>query len=525
MDAPDPGTWAPLLALYPEIHYRFRFFPFSGYYRPRPEILTDAPVRLEPGRPLPLLLLIKDAHRFPVTLDLVQVEAATADRRLTHTVDLGETIADPWWSRLLWLDLPDVSPAEWEISVTWRLRQKGRKYLVRNDNFRGLSHGPLQVRQSGHAWPAEPGWAFGDLHLHTSYTRDHVEFGAPLYAVPEMGLAQGLSFALAADHSYDLDDREDSFTRNDPALPLFHRRTAELDDLNRRYHGSFVLLPGFELSAGNARGKTVHLLMAGQREFLPGSGDSAERWLDTRPETSIAEALARRTPGSLAMAAHPMAQTPLLQRLLLGRGSWEEPDLALPGLDGLQVWNGSASLALERGLDRWVKGLLEGRRWRIFAGSDAHGNFNRNRQVSFPMVKLKEWDHHVLGRTRTGVFLPSGVSEAELLEALARSRSLITDGPFVVLEPEEGKILARARSSPEFGSLEKVAVYAGFPGETGERVLLEESAGGGYAWEAALPRPEAEPPRGAGGYLRMAAMTETGRRAWTNPLWLSDPPR
>jgi len=519
MFPPDPSAWAPLLALYPEIHYRFRFFPFSRYFRPRPEILTDAPARLEPGRLLPLLLLVKDADRFPVSLDLVQVEAIAAGRRLSHTVELGEAITEPWWSRLMWLDLPDASPAVWDIAVTWRLRQKGRKYLVRNDNFPGLSHCPLQVRQSGHPWPALPGWVFGDLHLHTAYTRDHVEFGAPLYAYPELGPAQGLSFALAADHSYDLDDAPDSFTRRDPALPLFHQRAMEMDELNARYEGEFTLLPGFELSAGNAKKENVHLLLAGQREFLPGSGDSAERWLDLRPETSLEEALERRTPGALAIAAHPMARTPLLQRALLNRGRWEDPDLDLPGLDGLQVWNGPVSEALERGLKRWVQGLLQGRRWKIFAGSDAHGNFNRNRQVGFPMIRLTERGCHVAGRARTGVYLPAGGGEAELLAALAHNRSVITDGPFADLERRDGEIRARARSSPEFGELAGITLRTGFPGEAAERVILEEPAAGGYAWEAVRPLPLRQTPGEPGGYVRLEAVTAQGRRAWTNPLW------
>ncbi len=53
---------------YFEMHYRFRYLPFSRYFKREPEILADAPHRLEPGRKLPLTILVKDAHRFPITL-------------------------------------------------------------------------------------------------------------------------------------------------------------------------------------------------------------------------------------------------------------------------------------------------------------------------------------------------------------------------------------------------------------------------------------------------------------------------
>jgi len=66
--------------LYTEMHYRWRPLP-SRYFRKEPEILADAPRRVEPGRPLPLLLLVKDAHRYPITLERVTIEVETGQGR------------------------------------------------------------------------------------------------------------------------------------------------------------------------------------------------------------------------------------------------------------------------------------------------------------------------------------------------------------------------------------------------------------------------------------------------------------
>ncbi|MBL7046950.1 MAG: hypothetical protein ISR95_04895 [Candidatus Marinimicrobia bacterium] len=54
------------IILYAEIHYRFPFFPFSRYHIREPEIISDAPYRLESGNSLPILILIKDARTIPM---------------------------------------------------------------------------------------------------------------------------------------------------------------------------------------------------------------------------------------------------------------------------------------------------------------------------------------------------------------------------------------------------------------------------------------------------------------------------
>ena len=53
--------------LYTEVHFRFKFIG-SKYFKYEPEILSDLPVRIEPGKKLPVLLIIKDAHNHPIHL-------------------------------------------------------------------------------------------------------------------------------------------------------------------------------------------------------------------------------------------------------------------------------------------------------------------------------------------------------------------------------------------------------------------------------------------------------------------------
>lgn len=515
-----PPHFIPLIGLYPEIHYRFKAFPLSFYYRRQPEMICDAPRRLEPGQPLPILLIIKDADRFPVRLQGVNLDVKGRDTYYTHHVNFGqEFVSKRWWHHIEYIDLPDESPCEWEIQPTWRIQIRGRYRAIKTDNLSGLSHGPLKIMQPGYPLPCEDGWIFGDLHAHTAYTEDQIEFGAPLAAYPAMGKASGLTFALTADHSYDLDDLPGSFTESDPKLTRFNERAAAIERLNKDHAGSFALLPGYELSCANSKGNTVHLLLLNQKRFLPGSGDSAERWSQLQSELSLDKAIQRRDEGVLSIAAHPLMKVPILERWLLGRDNWKQSDLENGELFGLQVWNGGKGRDFRRGLNAWIEGLLQGRHWKILAGSDAHGNFNRYRQVAFPMVKLREADRQIFGEVRTCVYLQKDLNVENIVETLRNEPSLVSDGPHAHLSlatDSDGSQHAAitARSSPEFGSLRSVKLYWGAEGEKKERILLEDTQPG---------RLEAEYRHEIGetrGYLRLEVTTETDRLCLTNPVFI-----
>ena len=63
----------PSVLLYAELHFRFKW-SWSAYYLREPEILADLPYRVEPGTDIPVLLLIKDSHQFPITLREIKVK-------------------------------------------------------------------------------------------------------------------------------------------------------------------------------------------------------------------------------------------------------------------------------------------------------------------------------------------------------------------------------------------------------------------------------------------------------------------
>ena len=63
----------PMVIMYAELHFRFKWSD-SRYFRKEPEILSDLPIRIEPGNNIPILLIIKDAHIYPINLNKVNIK-------------------------------------------------------------------------------------------------------------------------------------------------------------------------------------------------------------------------------------------------------------------------------------------------------------------------------------------------------------------------------------------------------------------------------------------------------------------
>jgi hypothetical protein len=510
----------PLAALYAETHYRFRWFPFSHYYRRQPEIIFDAPHRLEPDETLPVTLIVKDAHRFPLDIGDVVIRASGGGLTVVERFPLNISVGQPFWHKLFEVNVAGLPPGRALVEAELRGVCRGRRIVTRQDNHPGLSHAPLILDKAADPLPALPGWSAGELHCHTEFGSDQVEFGAPLPVIARTAKAMGLGWAALTDHSYNLDDTEDDYLHDDPALPKWQRLWDETEQLNREAGGA-LLIPGEEVTVRSAKGRNVHLLVIGNKEFLPGSGDGAQKWFHTRSELSVAEALARLSPDAFAAAAHPFEPAAALERLLVGRGDWQPSDLAHLRLDGWQLLNDLPPSEVVPGLDALVKMLLTGKRCHIYAGNDAHGNFNRFRQVKLPMVRLWEREAHLFGRVTTRVRAPQPLTTAGVLKALKSGDAVVSTGPALSLEwkgndADHQRIIVRYATSSEFGAVSEISIHTARSDSEVVVARLRSDDGtlpDGWCGEAALPAK-------GGLYLRAELSTVTGHRAWTNPLWV-----
>ncbi|NQT96446.1 MAG: CehA/McbA family metallohydrolase [Candidatus Marinimicrobia bacterium] len=535
VDLPAPEVPVALLTAvglivfgYLEMHYRFRFFPFSRYFKREPEILADAPHRLVPGRKLPLTILVKDAHRFPITLRKIGFTLIDdRDQQRIGEKNYSQVLSSAWFEDIVEIDTGDLS-GQIRIMVDFLYEIDGRVKTARNHNVSTSPAFPLVTRLADDPLPGSDDYFWGDLHYHSAYTEDFVEYGAPLKATKATAAALGLDFVAITDHSYDLDDKLGSWSENDPDLRKWHQSRREIAEINTS--PGPVLLPAEEVTVRNTKGKNVHFLIFNHPDFIPGSGDSAEQWLHTRSEHSITEVLSILDKNALAIAAHPFMISPFLQTLLLNRGRWESADLQLPGLTGLQVINGYLNPDM---IDSWVTILLTGKRCFIYAGNDAHGNFNHFHQIRIPMLTTHYRRDQILGQWRTGVLRNSEPQLENILSQLTLGRCIVTNGPAVTqtaqsadhefqtgdnLSAKKFELALECHSSPEFGALKQVMIYQGIIGTESEKIIHTKT------WTEELYLDKlilTNQPAPKSGYIRTELTTTTGRICLTNPIWFS----
>ncbi|MGB2867176.1 MAG: hypothetical protein WBD36_01895 [Bacteroidota bacterium] len=525
------------IVLYAETHYRFKFF-LSLLKKREPELIADAPHRLEPGQTLPLLILVKDAHQFPCLLKEINIEVIAQNRVVMRTQILKAPVQleDQLWWNVFSLKLGRVQG--WiDCFVAMTIEYDGLQKTYYSDNHRTSSHRPLRIYVAGDPLPRFPFLQLGEAHSHTSHTSDQVEFGSPIPASVELAGRMGLSFFCATDHSYDLDDHPDDYLSNHPGLPKWNQLQQEVREANS--HGSrFAVLRGEEVSCRNERGENVHLLLFGTKIFFHGSGDSAERWFRTRSENSAKDVLARKESGTVAFAAHAREAVPFLQKVLLGRGFWSDDDLCLKGLRGFQFANGRHDEGFEEGYRTWIRLLLRGHRLTTIAGNDAHGNFNRFRQIGIPFLSVRETNDQIFGKMRTGIFAKR-ISEDSLLQAFGAGECIITDGPVANLSTHQRpgqctsiggtfrgrrhSFVLEARSSREFGTIQSMKVFLGVINTGTESMIFSKECKDLFSYREVIRLQLEEP-----SYIRAEVSTSaddssdgSAHFCFTNPAWLN----
>ena len=529
----------PLIPLYAETHYRFRYFPFSLYFRRSPEIIFDTPWRVAPDQVPTVFLLIKSANRWPVELKSVTInwESDSGESGQT-TIPLTQMVNQLWFH--LPLVLPDKiqRPAQISILPTLNFILRGKAKRVTVDNYFGLTKKPLQTFLANESLPTQPGWICGDVHLHTHLTSDQVEFGAPVEMTRHGATVMGLDFVATTDHSYDLDDYPTNYLKNDPALEKWHESRVQMRKLNQNQPEGCQLIPSEEITIRNHGGHNVHLLHYNDPKFFPGSGDGAERWLNTESEHDLASVLSERSTSTISVAAHPQYRVPFLHKLLIDRDEWSLEDLLGDGLNGAQVLSGTPESAdFSRSRAVWIAALLKGKKLAIYGGSDAHGNFNVFRQVKMPMINLFQMDDQILGQART-IIASNSTQMMDMMDAMAKRRTAATTAPIgdITLTLPTGEVVEigdeaicnsgdnitlniSGKSTTEFGPLIKIELYQGVFESQREEVIWESGSNKFELQESV--RTEVT----SAGYFRLEIKTP-GNKRWpgiylSTPIWVN----
>lgn len=520
---------------YAEIHFRFPSLP-SRLFKKEPEIIFDLPLRGKKDRPIPLFLFIKDAHHFPVSIEKAEITIShTETGQIKKVVEvLNLPIKESFYARTFQI-APAYFPDTGEYQIVAELIFRNTKNIQRSlhqDNYSQIPHLPFKILISDSFLPKADHWFWGDLHLHSNYTDDQVEFGAPIAETVQAAKTIGMDFIAITDHSYDLDDKTDNYIENDTELKKWDAFKNEISQVQEK-EPEFCIIPGEEVSVGNHANKNVHCLILNDSNFYPGSGDSGERLMHNLPTLTLSELLKHKSEDALAIAAHPVTKPPLSQQLILRRGIWDESDCIHPKITALQILNNNNYDSLKNGIILWKKLLLQGHHIGIVAGNDAHGNFNSFRQVSIPFFKMAYRREHLLGQARTAVFAPK-YSLNDLLDGLKNHHTIISNGPFAIFElhgknqvVKIGETFTEKKvdylkiisiSIPDYGAWNELNLYFGSISQNLEskkftRITIEKL-------ELTLKIPFEEKDVD---YIRLEGFTRNGNQRYfclTNPIWI-----
>ncbi len=486
--------YLPLIALYAEIH--FRFFPLfpSFLFKREPEVLFDCPRRLDPGQDLPISFILHDYVRFP--MDLVEVSIAINGTSFPITMfsfnDCTKyEISHPLQRNLrsFIFSIPREKLPSGEVFINAKAILKDRKnrlHVILNDNIPTSSRLAFTCRISAEPLPATTICSYGDMHVHSSYSESHVEFGHPIEVISRTAAASGLNFINISDHSYDLSCSLENYLTVDSSLA---RWKSFINESENTFPA--VVLQGEEVSCLNGDKQVVHLCAAQIKKFIPGSLDGARGKNDKSRQLTITQTVdeIHRQQG-IAFAAHPGSKKTLMQSIFLKRGRWSEMDCNNNSLDGFQAYNGSFSLAWRRALSLWLTLLKNGHRIPLLAGNDAHGDFNRYRSIKTPFFSIFESNERYFGNGRTGLYLKCN-SRDDVVRAIKDGKTFVTNGPFVSINSDANEsssvvnstgidfastaFFIHCVSSVEYGRLQKVVVYGLKASATEECVLLTEN--------------------------------------------------
>ncbi len=484
---------------YAETHFKFKL-PWSLLYKPWPEIIFDAPFQFVPGVEPYLWIVVRDADHFPTTIKSAEIvlktRAQDAQQDALQLQDALQTQDVPQpdiiickelnievneQMKFIPLALGKIPAGAYEAHCKLTVERNGKSQTFERWNLPRLKHVPLRFKVLNEMPPIAPGYAAGEMHCHTHYSADHVEYGATPEVLQLAAKAVGLDFVSCTDHAYDFAFTQEDYTKEaDSPVPRFQKLREEIAALpvkDENGNDMPLMLASEEVSAGNSKGENVHMTVLAPEGYLPGLGDCGRYWLENRPTRSIKQIL--NMTEAHCFAAHPFQQMGMLEKFVFRRGYWKPEDLQLKNkhsIRGLQFWNGIRDEGFKLGREFWINELGKGNYLLPIGGNDAHGDLNSMTAVDLPLISLKHTRAHTFGNVRTVIKIDErretrdesgsttmchpeqsegsskvSLTLADINAAFAADNCYITDGPALWWERDNNGITFHARSNKETG--------------------------------------------------------------------------
>lgn len=538
---------------YAETHFKFKL-PWSLLYRPWPEILVDAPFQFVPGTRPTLWIVVRDAHRFPVVIEKIELNIRQTLIQAPSTASLPQDVSKDCVFELQIeanqqfgfypVELGELAPGKYEVQskITARSLQTGKRRTFTRWNYPLLKPTALRLQVLAELPPKPQGYIAGEMHCHTHYSADHVEHGATPAVFQQAAAAIGLDFVSLTDHAYDFAFLTEDYTQAAPSpLPRFEALKKEVHDCNCGPTATVpapLMIAGEEVSAGNSKGENVHMTVLGADCYLPGLGDCGRNRLNNSPTLKIPELL--KMTDAHCFAAHPYQEMSSLEKFVFRRGFWHSEDLqaatAHP-IRGIQFWNGIRDEGFKLGREWWIEELGKGNYILPIGGNDAHGDLNETTAVSLPLFSLKNNRHHVFGKVRTVIKMsctklqenangdgPQSASIANITlqdvrQAFDGDNCYITDGPALwwerVDDRGDASIRFSARCNAEQGNgFRHIRIYGRRRLLNGKLAPKEELHLASQV--AARPATDITVPLEDFAYLRAECLTDSNQFALTS---------
>ena len=250
---------------YAETHFKFKL-PWSLLYKPWPEIIFDAPFQFVPGVEPMLWIVVRDADHFPTTLKTAEItlkhvsstsELIVIPASEIHVIPAPEpepndnVIADPIrhlsatiqhgiiskdlnievheQMKFIPIALGKIPAGTYEAHCKLTVERNGKTQTFERWNLPRLKPVPLRFKVLNEELPIAPGYAAGEMHCHTYYSADHVEYGATPEVLQQAAKAVGLDFVSCTDHAYDFAFTQEDFTKEaDSPVPRFQKLREEI---------------------------------------------------------------------------------------------------------------------------------------------------------------------------------------------------------------------------------------------------------------------------------------------------------
>ncbi len=436
-----------------EIHY----FPtklFKGFlYKNEPEVVVDSIWAVFNKPYIPIILQIKDSHKFPIYIHKLEIAISSENKTTTHTIEINQKFSSIYECKIFYINIENFIYTLFSLNPTsqkqfFKLKIKAKIYASINGKDisfinTNIVRNPknIEIYYILEDYPRISEFYSIDFHVHSNFTEDFVEFGASVECYDKIKNFIDLDYFVITDHSYDLDDRIGEFFSKTATFEKWEK----LKELNSKVK-SMILSE--ELSVGNSKNQNVHLIILDENLEKPyiGKGDGGEELFRNKPNIYLTDIKSK-----IKIAAHPTEKIPFAHKILLNRGNYSFNEL-LNEVDGIEFLNRFPWLTFEKDikiLDKILQEKLKNKKEPPFlvAGNDSHGYFSIGYYIKMPLFKISTNKSHLFGRNRT--FIKEFRNFNELINNL-RSSSFSTGG-FITIDKENLKIYAK--SSNFFGNI------------------------------------------------------------------------